>query len=186
MPLKIYTKTGDNGNTSLLGGEKVAKSDLQIEAYGNVDELNTFVGLLRDQSGINSQTKTQLIWIQENLFSLGSILACTTDFKGMNLPEISKIQIGQLETWIDKYEEDLPELTSFILPGGHPTVSTCHVCRTVCRRTERSIVKWSLHKEIDKNITSFINRLSDYFFILARKISKDLNLVETPWIGNKE
>ena len=136
MALKIYTKTGDHGKTSLLGGEKVAKSDLQIEAYGNVDELNAFVGLLRDQSGLNSSKKGQLTWIQENLFSLGSILACATDFKSIKLPEISTTHIGQLETWIDKYEEDLTELTSFILPGGHATVSTCHVCRTICRRAE--------------------------------------------------
>ena len=185
MALKIYTKTGDKGKTSLLGGEKVDKSDLQIEAYGNVDELNSFVGLLQNQSGIDSSKRTQLIWIQENLFSLGSILACSTDFKGMKLPEITITQTKQLETWIDKYEEDLAELTSFILPGGHPSVSACHICRTVCRRAERSIVKWSAHKEIDENITSFINRLSDYFFILARTISKDLNLEETPWIVDK-
>ena len=103
----------------------------------------------------------------------------------MKLPEITITQTKQLETWIDKYEEDLAELTSFILPGGHPSVSACHICRTVCRRAERSIVKWSTLKEIDENITSFINRLSDYFFILARTISKDLNLEETPWIVNK-
>jgi cob(I)alamin adenosyltransferase len=102
MALKIYTKTGDHGKTSLLGGEKVAKSDLQIEAYGNVDELNAFVGLLRDQSGLNSSKKGQLTWIQENLFSLGSILACATDFKSIKLPEISTTHIGQLETSIDK------------------------------------------------------------------------------------
>ena len=185
MSLKIYTKTGDKGKTFLLGGEKVDKSDLQIEAYGNVDELNSFVGLLQNQSGINGSTMAQLTWIQENLFSLGSILACSTDFKGMKLPEITIKQTRQLEKWIDKYEEDLPKLTSFILPGGHPSVSACHICRTVCRRTERSIVKWSNHKKIDENITSFINRLSDYFFILARTISKDLNLEETPWIVNK-
>ena len=185
MSLKIYTKTGDKGKTCLLGGEKVAKSDLQIEAYGNVDELNSFVGLLQNQSGIDSSKKTQLIWIQENLFSLGSILACSTNFKGMKLPEITIRHIRQLEIWIDEYEEDLPELSFFILPGGHTSVSTCHICRTVCRRAERSIVKWSIHKEIDENITSFINRLSDYFFILARTISNDLNLEEIPWIVNK-
>lgn len=185
MALKIYTKTGDKGKTSLLGGEKIAKSDTQIEAYGNVDELNAFVGLLQNQSGITSSKENQLIWIQENLFSIGSLLACSTDFKGIRLPEISITHIRKLETWIDKYEENLPELNSFILPGGHPTVSTCHICRTVCRRAERSIIKLSIHKEIDENITSFINRLSDYFFILARKISNDLNLDETPWIGNK-
>ena len=185
MALKIYTKTGDKGKTCLLGGEKVDKSDLQIEAYGNVDELNSFVGSLQNQSGIDSLKKTQLTWIQENLFSLGSILACSTNFQGMKLPEITITQTKQLEKWIDKYEEDLAELTSFILPGGHPSVSACHICRTVCRRAERSIVKWSTHKEIDKNITSFINRLSDYFFILARTISKDLNLEETPWIVDK-
>ena len=137
-----------------------------------MDELNAFVGLLRDQSGINSSKKSQLTWIQKNLFSLGSILACATDFKGMKLPEISTSHIGQIEIWIDKYEEDLPELTSFILPGGHATVSACHVCRTICRRAERSIVKWSLHKEIDQNITSFINRLSDYFLSLLDNIQR--------------
>ena len=185
MALNIYTKTGDKGKTSLLGGEKVIKSDLQIEAYGNVDELNAFVGLLQNQSGINTSKMNQLVWIQENLFSIGSLLACAINFKGINLPKISITHIRKLENWIDKYEENLPELSSFILPGGHPTVSTCHICRTVCRRAERSIVKLSSHKEIDKNITPFINRLSDYFFILARKISDDLKLNERPWLGSK-
>ena len=186
MANKIYTKTGDKGNTSLLGGKKVPKSDLQIEAYGNVDELNAFVGLLRDKLSAQEKVKDQLFKIQHDLFILGSLLACATEFKEMNLPEITEREIKLLEQWIDEYDKDLPKLTAFILPGGNEVVSTCNVCRTVCRRAERSIIKWSEIQETEKNIIPYINRLSDYFFILARTIAKALDSPETLWISDQK
>lgn len=182
MSQKLYTKTGDKGNTSLLGGKKVSKSHNRIEAYGNVDELNSFIGLLKDQPEVETRLKQQLYWIQETLFSLGSILATETGFKGFKLPEITSIEITQIEQWIDHYSSKVPELKNFILPGGHAAVSVCHVCRTVCRRTERSVIKLGESEPLDENIIPFLNRLSDYFFILARKIAQDLNVPETPWV----
>lgn len=185
MSQKIYTKTGDKGKTSLLGGNKVPKSHLRIESYGNVDELNSFLGLLKDQEAVETRIKQQLYWIQETLFSLGSILAAKSDFKGFELPKITHIEIKQIEQWIDHYDNQLPPLKNFILPGGHQAVSLCHVCRTVCRRTERSVTRLSENEELDENIIPFLNRLSDYFFILARKLSKDLNVPETPWVPSE-
>lgn len=182
MSLKLYTKTGDKGTTSLLGGKKVSKSHDRIEAYGNVDELNSFIGLLKDQPEVETRIKQQLYWIQETLFSLGSILATESGFTGFKLPEITSIEIKQMEQWIDKYSAKVPDLKNFILPGGHQAVSICHVCRTVCRRTERSVIKLSENETLNENIIPFLNRLSDYFFILARKITVDLNVPETPWV----
>jgi cob(I)alamin adenosyltransferase len=182
MAIKIYTKTGDKGRTSLLGGKKVEKSHKRIEAYGSVDELNSFIGLLKDQEAVEMRLKQQLYWIQETLFSLGSILAAESDFKGFELPKITSVEITQLEQWIDHYDHQLPELKNFILPGGHQAISFCHVCRTVCRRAERATHALSLEESIEENIIPFLNRLSDYFFILARKISLDLNVPETPWV----
>ena len=136
MSGKVYTKTGDKGKTSLLGGTKVTKSSDRIESYGNVDELNSFIGFLRDHEEVTQRIGQQLYWIQENLFTIGSILATTPGFSGFDLPKISDTEVHQLEVWIDKFDEELPELKNFILPGGHKVVSLCHVCRTVCRRTE--------------------------------------------------
>jgi len=182
MSQKLYTKTGDKGTTSLLGGKKVSKSHDRIEAYGNVDELNSFIGLLKDQAEVETRIKQQLYWIQETLFSLGSVLATESGFTGFKLPEITIIEIKQMEQWIDQYAAKVPELKNFILPGGHQAVSVCHVCRTVCRRTERSVIKLSENEPLNENIIPFLNRLSDYFFILARKIAVDLNVPETPWV----
>lgn len=181
MSLKLYTKTGDKGQTSLLGGQKVSKSDLRIEAYGNVDELNSFVGLLKDQKEVPARIGSQFYWIQENLFSLGSILATQSGFKGFKLPEITDVEVKQIEVWIDKYSAELPELKTFILPGGHQVVSLCHVCRTVCRRTERSIIALSNAEPVEAHIIEFMNRLSDYFFVMARKLADMLEAPETPW-----
>lgn len=185
MSLKLYTKTGDKGQTSLLGGKKVSKSHLRIESYGNIDELNSFLGLLKDQPGVEARIANQFYWIQENLFSLGSLLAIESDFKGFALPQITSIEIKQLEVWIDKYSAELPELKNFILPGGHQVVSLCHVCRTVCRRAERSIVALAEVEEIQPEIIQFVNRLSDYFFIMSRKLAQLLNAPETPWSPDK-
>lgn len=182
---KIYTKTGDKGKTSLLGGDKVSKSNIRIDAYGTVDELNSFIGYLKDQSAVETRLKQQLYWIQENLFSLGSLLAAGEKFSGFDLPQITQIEISQLEQWIDHYDHKLPPLKNFILPGGHPAVSLTHVCRTVCRRAERQVILLAEKESIDANIIAFLNRLSDYFFILARKIAIDLNVPETPWVPEK-
>lgn len=181
MSAKIYTKTGDKGQTSLLGGKKVPKSHLRIESYGNVDELNSFIGLLKDHKEVDARIANQFYWIQEHLFSIGSVLATEQDFNGFELPKISDIEIKQLEVWIDKASGELPELKNFILPGGHEVVSLCHVCRTVCRRAERSIIALNAEDEVQADIIVFINRLSDYFFVMARKMAQLLNAPETPW-----
>lgn len=181
MSTKIYTKTGDKGETSLLGGKKVSKAHLRIDAYGNVDELNSFIGLLKDHKEVEARIGNQFYWIQEHLFSIGSILATENSFKGFELPKITHVEIKQLEVWIDKTSGELPELKNFILPGGHEVVSLCHVCRTVCRRTERSIVALAQQEPVAEDIIIFINRLSDYFFIMARKMAQKLDAPETPW-----
>lgn len=182
MSAKLYTKTGDRGQTSLLGGKKVPKSHIRIEAYGNIDELNSFIGLLKDHPEVEARIANQFYWIQENLFTIGSLLATESDFKGFELPKVSEIEIKQLEVWIDKYSAELPPLKNFILPGGHQVISLCHICRTVCRRAERSITLLASEDRIDDHILPFINRLSDYFFIMARKMAKVLNVPETPWM----
>ncbi|MEM9327185.1 MAG: cob(I)yrinic acid a,c-diamide adenosyltransferase [Bacteroidota bacterium] len=185
MSWKIYTKTGDKGTTSLLGGKKVAKSDMKIDAYGTVDELNSFIGYLRDQPQVEARIGNQFYWVQEHLFTIGSLLATEQGFDGFKLPEISELEIKQLETWIDKYSEELPELKNFILPGGHQVVSLCHICRTVCRRAERAVQKLAQEEEIVTHVIPFLNRLSDYFFIMSRKLAHDLGVEETPWVPSQ-
>ena len=182
MSAKLYTKTGDKGTTSLLGGKKVAKSDQRIEAYGSVDELNSCLGYLKDQEEVENRLKQQLYWIQEHLFTIGSILATEPGFDGFKLPEITDQEVNQLEVWIDKFDTEVPPLKSFILPGGHPTISWTHVCRSVCRRTERAIIALvNNNEEVNDVIIRFINRLSDYLFIFARAIGQQLKVPEIPW-----
>lgn len=178
--MKIYTKTGDKGQTSLLSGKRVSKNYIRIEAYGTIDELNSFVGLIRSFD-IDETTKGNLIFIQNCLFSIGSCLA--TDEKKHNLKnsEISEKDIEFLEKEMDKIEEQLPKMKNFILPGGHQTVAITHICRTVCRRAERIIVELSEKEKIEDVIIMFINRLSDYFFMLSRKFMKDFNVEEVTW-----
>jgi len=180
--MKIYTKTGDKGKTSLLGGEKVSKSHDRIDAYGTVDELNAFLGNLKDQKEVEPRIGNQFYWVQEHLFNIGSILATASGFKGFELPKITTAETKQIEAWIDKYTAELPELKNFILPGGHQVVSLCHICRTVCRRAERNIVKLAENEEVDQEILVFLNRLSDYFFVISRKLAKDLDAPEIPWV----
>ncbi len=186
MSAKLYTKTGDKGTTSLLGGKKIPKSDLRIEAYGNVDELNSFLGMLKDQDEVENRLKQQIYWIQEHLFTIGSLLATEPGFTGFELPKITDTEVTQLEVWIDKFDSELPPLKNFILPGGHQAVSLSHVCRSVCRRAERSIIALGNGEDIDEVIIRFVNRLSDYLFIFARVIGKHLNVPETPWSPNEE
>jgi len=179
--MKIYTKTGDKGQTGLIGGNRVSKNDLRINTYGTVDELNAHVGLLRDLVE-DEQVKLNLLEIQDRLFTAGSLLAVGEKGTKMKLPKLYKENINILESWIDSMDTSLPQMKTFVLPGGHVTVSTCHVTRTVCRRAERLIVELSNEVEVSDLVVAYFNRLSDYFFTLSRKLTMDLNAEETPWI----
>jgi cob(I)alamin adenosyltransferase len=180
--MKIYTKTGDKGNTSLIGGTKVLKSDLRIEAYGTVDELNSFVGLCRDLVD-DENSKKILIEIQDRLFTIGSSLACDPEKETkMKIPDLKEDDVSLLEKEIDRMNETLPEMKSFILPGGHLTVSYLHITRCVCRRAERNCVR--LQQELNEHnslIIKYLNRLSDYLFVLARYVAHLLNVNEVTW-----
>jgi cob(I)alamin adenosyltransferase len=178
--MKIYTKTGDKGTTSLIGGKRVSKYHPRIEAYGTVDELISYVALLRDQD-IDHEIKLFLIEIQDKLMNCASILAADcTDCK-VKIPLILPSDTQKVELEIDKFETLLEPLTSFILPGGHQAVSLCHVCRTICRRCERIIIKLSEETPVPEELIVYINRLSDFFFVLSRKIAKDLNIDQISW-----
>lgn len=178
--MKIYTKKGDNGTTGLIGGTRILKSSLRIEAYGTMDELNSYIGLVRDQD-IHERYKNQLIEIQDRLFTIGSSLAADPEKSTMKIPDLHAKDIETLEEWMDEMEEVLPEMKNFVLPGGHQTVSFCHVARCVCRRGERIIVDLNQHEFVAELIISYVNRLSDYLFVLSRKITLDLGAVEQPW-----
>jgi cob(I)alamin adenosyltransferase len=182
--MKIYTKTGDKGQTSLIGGTRVPKHHLRIEAYGTIDELNSWIGLIRDQQ-INDKSFKALLEIQDRLFTIGSLLAEDTEKSRMKLPHINAEDITFLEQEIDAMNEVIPELKSFILPGGHTIVSYCHITRCICRRAERIIVHLSEEVTLDEKIIIYINRLSDYIFTLARYLSDRLQVVETLWIPRK-
>lgn len=181
--MKIYTKTGDKGTTSLIGGKRVAKYHPRIEAYGTVDELISNIGLLRDQN-IDDETKHFLINIQDRLMNCASILAADCSDCKVKIPAILPEDIQTIEIEIDKMDSMLEPLQSFILPGGHPIVSLCHVCRTVCRRCERIVIKLSEETPVPENVVIYINRLSDFFFFLSRKMAKDLNVDQIPWQPN--
>ncbi|HJS53326.1 MAG TPA: cob(I)yrinic acid a,c-diamide adenosyltransferase [Chitinophagaceae bacterium] len=180
--MKIYTKTGDKGKTSLIGGTKVFKSDLRIEAYGTVDELNSFIGLCLDHLRSNN-TDNVLGEIQDRLFTIGSALACDPGKETkLKIPDLHEEDIVLLEKEMDKMNEVLPVMKSFILPGGHVTVSTLHVARTVCRRAERCCVKMQKKEvEVEPLIIKYLNRLSDYLFVLARYAAHQMNIAEIPW-----
>lgn len=180
--MKIYTKKGDEGKTSLLGGTRVEKHNDRIEAYGTVDELNSYIGLLRDQE-IDDMHKTQLLQIQNDLFTIGAILASDPEKSKVKILGISEEKIVIMEKAIDEWAKNLPEMRSFILPGGHPIISHIHVARCVCRRAERATNRL-LPSDISSKIAlKYLNRLSDYLFMLARKISSELNIGEIPWKG---
>jgi cob(I)alamin adenosyltransferase len=181
MPIKIYTKTGDSGMTSLLGGTKVLKSDLRIEAYGTVDELNSNVGLCRDLV-VDTAAKNVLREIQDRLFTIGASLACDPAKEPkMKIPDLSEEDVELLEKEIDRMNEVLPEMKNFILPGGHPTVSQLHISRCVCRRAERCCVRLHEGRTEEDFIIKYLNRLSDYLFILARFVAHLLRVEESPW-----
>lgn len=180
---KIYTKTGDKGSTSLIGGLRVPKYDERIEAYGTVDELNSWIGLIRDQD-VGERTKDTLLEIQDRLFTAESLLAKGPDTK-IELPELNEQDIVFLEKEIDFMNETLPDLTSFILPGGATVVSYCHLGRTVCRRAERLTIKMSESHPVNMMLVKYLNRLSDYLFVLSRKIAHDLGVGDTLWKSRK-
>ena len=177
---KIYTKTGDKGETSLIGGTRVPKYHDRIEAYGTVDELISYLGLIRDQK-IDEHIKSILIEIQDRLMTCASILATDCDNCEVKIPELYNTDIEMLEKEIDEMEKDLPPLTSFILPGGHTTVSFCHIARNVCRRAERNSIKVQDQFKYSEKVIQYLNRLSDYLFVLSRKLSIDLYAKEIPW-----
>jgi cob(I)alamin adenosyltransferase len=180
---KIYTKTGDTGDTSLIGGYRVPKYDARIEAYGTVDELNSWIGLIRDQD-VDKRTKDALMEIQDRLFTVESLLAEGPGSK-IKLPEISPEDITYLEKEIDFMNETLPPLSSFILPGGATVVSYCHLGRTVCRRAERLTIKMTDTFQVNPILIKYLNRLSDYLFVLSRKLAYDLGVGDIPWKARK-
>lgn len=182
MAIKIYTKTGDAGKTSLIGGTKVPKSSLRIEAYGTVDELNSFVGMVSDFC-TDEDAKEILLEIQDRLFTIGSELACdpTKNIK-MNLPELEEGDVELLEKEMDKMDAELPPMKNFILPGGSPAISSMHVARCICRRAERCCVKlFEEENNVHPLILKYLNRLSDYFFMLARYYGMKNNIPEIIW-----
>jgi len=179
--MKIYTKTGDKGYTSLIGGTRIPKHHLRIECYGTVDELNSYVGLIRNQE-ITEEQKNILKEIQDRLFTIGSSLAADPKKSKMKIPDLHMSDVEVLEKQIDKMTIDLPGLRHFILPGGDTTVSFCHIARCVCRRAERICVDLSQNSFVDEKIIIYLNRLSDYLFVLARKCAHDHKIEENQWI----
>jgi cob(I)alamin adenosyltransferase len=182
--MKIYTKGGDKGETSLIGGDRVLKSHSRIEAYGTVDELNAIIGIVRD-SAQHKESDVQLQSIQNVLFSIGSALAAAEGHK-MQLPEFDETDIVALEKSIDQMNEELPDLRNFILPGGDLASSHCHLARTVCRRAERKVVAMQQELTVAPMIVKYINRLSDYFFTLGRFYTKINKGEETLWNPRKK
>ena len=178
--MKIYTKTGDEGMTSLFGGRRVSKADVRIESYGTIDELNSYIGLLRDQE-VNQKRTELLIEIQDRLFTIGSILATEPGNSKVKTPHLQEEDIQLLESEIDKMEAGLAPLRFFVLPGGHISVSFGHIARTVCRRAERLVIAVDLQQKVDLLVVKYLNRLSDYLFVLCRKMTSELGAVETPW-----
>ncbi len=178
--MKIYTKTGDTGQTSLIGGVRVPKDHIRIESYGTVDELNSWIGLIKDQR-IATAHKKILAEVQDRLFTIGSSLASDPEKSKMKIPDLREEDITLLEKQIDAMNAKLPEMKSFILPGGHNIVSICHVARCVCRRAERLSTALSRNSEVTPLVLKYLNRLSDYLFVLSRKIAKDMGAKETPW-----
>ncbi|MDT7832163.1 cob(I)yrinic acid a,c-diamide adenosyltransferase [Flavobacteriaceae bacterium S356] len=189
--MKIYTKTGDKGTTALFGGSRVPKDHLRIESYGTIDELSSYIGLIKDQE-IDIHTEQSLIKIQHDLFTLGAMLATPPEKETLksgkerlNILKVNTSSISFLEQEIDAMNNDLPQMTHFILPGGHQTVSFCHIARCICRRSERLVVTLHGQEPLSSDILMYLNRLSDYLFVLARKLSNDLSAKEVKWIPEK-
>lgn len=182
--MKIYTKTGDKGETSLFGGKRVPKYNLQIDAYGTIDELNSFLGLVRDYTE-DKDDREYLLKVQDQLFTIGAIIAYDRKNEKSKIPVCHEEWITAMEKEIDRLQESVPPMKYFILPGGHKAVSFCNVARTVCRRAERRSLEVNSHIYIDHNALTYLNRLSDYLFALGRKLAHDLKAEENPWIPEK-
>ncbi len=178
--MKIYTRKGDEGKTGLIGGTRIPKNAIRIDSYGTVDELNSYIGVVRDYE-IGEVYKKQLIEIQDRLFTIGSSLASDPNKSNMKIPDLKESDVQILEKWMDEMDEQLPEMRFFVLPGGNHAVSFCHVARCVCRRAERIIVELNETEFVAPLVLSYMNRLSDYLFVLGRKITQDLNVEEQPW-----
>lgn len=178
--MKIYTKTGDTGETSLIGGTRVYKFNERIEVYGTVDELNSYIGLVADQP-VNAGRNALLKEIQDRLFTIGASLASDPEKSRKKIPDLLESDIKLLEDAMDEMDASLPELRHFVLPGGHPSVSFCHVARTVCRRAERLAIKLSQESFVADLVIVYLNRLSDYLFVLSRKMAQELGAAEVIW-----
>ena len=182
--MKIYTKTGDNGTTSLIGGERVKKYDLRVEAYGTVDELTAFIALLSDELSEDERTENiidELATIESQLMSVAALLAVGKGGEGKVAP-IANERITMLEEAIDRMQAELPAITKFTIPGGHRALSLCHVCRTICRRAERAALRVADIAEVDSSATIYLNRLSDYLYTLGRVVTERLKVEEKLWI----
>jgi cob(I)alamin adenosyltransferase len=180
MTFKIYTKTGDSGETSLIGGVRVPKFHLRIESYGTIDELNSYIGLVKD-SVKDSVVNMQLQEIQDRLFTIGSVLASDPEKSKMKIPDLHDSDVQFLENAIDQMNEHLPDLSNFVLPGGLLSASYCHVARCVCRRSERLVVHLQTESEVPAVLIVYLNRLSDYLFVLSRKLVHDAGAAEIAW-----
>lgn len=179
--MKIYTKTGDKGTTDLIGGKRVAKNHVRIEAYGTIDELSAFIAVIYDNID-NEEHKSVILEIQDRLMTCGTVLAADFDNPEIKLPKLINEDIDYLEKEIDKMQTVVPRLTSFIIPGGHTIISLCHVARTICRRAERTTISIdSSDAQIELTI-KYLNRLSDYLFVLSRKMAIELKVEEINWI----
>lgn len=189
MAFKIYTKTGDKGETSLIGGTRVPKHHIRIEAYGTVDELNSYIGLIRDLITESHGHYKLLLEIQDRLFTMGSILAVDPDkylnddkANKMKLPELLDSDIELLEKSIDEMDDVLEPMKHFVLPGGHPTISHVHIARCICRRAERNVIHLHEVSPVNELTFKYLNRLSDYLFTLSRQLALDYNAKEIPWL----
>ena len=178
--MKIYTKTGDKGTTSLIGGTRLSKAHIRIEAYGTVDELNSWIGLLRDQP-VNEKRRDLLKEIQDRLFTIGSHLASEPEQTKKILPDLSEEDIKLLETSMDEIDGIVPQLKAFVLPGGHQSVSFGHIARTVCRRAERGVIHLQTQEKVEDIVVKYLNRLSDYLFMLCRAMTYELGIEEVTW-----
>ena len=179
--MKIYTRGGDKGDTSLLGGKRVPKDSLRITSYGTIDELNSHLGLLRDHA--KGTVDTLVVPIQEKLFSLGSRLASGNEQQAdkFNVPQVTDDDVAAMEAEMDRMDAELPEMRNFILPGGHLAASQAHVCRTVCRRAERLVVELAREEAVPEIVVRYLNRLSDLLFVLARHLAHRDGVADTPW-----
>ena len=183
--MKIYTKTGDEGMTSLIGGKRVAKNSARLESYGTIDELNSFLGMIRSFP-MSPEVEDELVEIQSRLFDVGGNLATDPENAPLKMKlGVKEKDIERLEKAIDRMDGEVPPMTHFVLPGGNEVVSFCHIARTVCRRAERRILDLGGEAEVDALVLKYVNRLSDYLFILSRKLAHDSGLEERKWIPEK-